>query len=212
NVETVIYTGTGNFLGTGNELANSMTGGAGDDTLDGGTAADTMTGGLGNDTYVVDDGADLVVEKSAGGTDTVQTVLAAYTLAAQVENLVYTGAGNFSGTGNTLANNIGGGAGNDSINGGSGNDTIDGGAGVDLLTGGTGNDVFVFHSGETNGDTVADFATGKDHIQFAGFGAGSTFAQANATDWIITDGVDHHSETIHFANHPLIHATDVTFI
>jgi hypothetical protein len=71
------------------------------------------------------------------------------TLTADVEALVLQGAGNISGTGNTLANNLFGNA---------GNNTLDGGGGANQLTGNAGNDFFVFRAGQANGDTVIDFA------------------------------------------------------
>ena len=91
--------------GAGDDL---LVGGGGNDTLDGGLGADVMVGGVGNDTYVVDDAGDVVVEALSGGIDTVQTTLAAYTLTANVENLAYTGAGTFAGTGNELDNRLDG--------------------------------------------------------------------------------------------------------
>lgn len=69
--------------------------------------------------------------------------------------------------------NIFGAAGNDTITGTSINDTITGGGGADILTGRSGSDVFAFDgtaganvSGLTTGDTVTDFATGADKLQF----------------------------------------------
>ena len=55
--------------------------------------ADTMVGGAGNDTYGVDDLLDVVVEAAGEGTDTVETFMAALSieLMANVENLTYTG-------------------------------------------------------------------------------------------------------------------------
>ena len=92
-----------------------------------------MAGGTGNDTYIVDNVGDVVTEAASTGTDTVNTNLGSYTLVANVENLNFTGAGNFTGTGNTLANMIVGGAGNDTLDDGSvgGADTMNGGAGND---------------------------------------------------------------------------------
>ena len=55
------------FSGTGNALANTITGGAGNDTLDGGVGIDTLIGGAGNDTYKVDQTGDIVTEAAACG-------------------------------------------------------------------------------------------------------------------------------------------------
>jgi len=51
NVESLRFTGTGNFLGIGNDLANSIQGGAGNDTLIGGAGADTLIGSTGEDVF-----------------------------------------------------------------------------------------------------------------------------------------------------------------
>ncbi len=48
---------TGQAL-TGNYAANTLLGGAGNDTLDGAGGADTLRGGRGNDVYIVDHPAD----------------------------------------------------------------------------------------------------------------------------------------------------------
>jgi Ca2+-binding RTX toxin-like protein len=130
NVENLFYGGTGNFTGIGNTLDNLMIGGAGNDVLMGKGGTDFMRGGAGNDTYEVTEAGD-VVSELGGGTDTVWTSLSSYTLGANVENLNYGGSGNFSGTGNALANQMGGGAGNDVLIGGAGADTMRGGAGND---------------------------------------------------------------------------------
>jgi hypothetical protein len=55
-----------------------------------------MAGGDGNDTYVVTV-FDVVVElgNAAGGVDTVETRLRKYKLDDNVENLIFTGTGNF---------------------------------------------------------------------------------------------------------------------
>ena len=100
----------------------------GNDQIDGGSGADTMEGGIGDDTYYVDDSGDMVTELVGEGTDTVSVVgsLSSYTLTANVENLLYDGSGDFSGTGNALDNYI---------EGGWGNNTIDGGAGADYMSG-----------------------------------------------------------------------------
>src|SRR5690606_5458534 len=102
---------------------------------------------LGNDTYQVTDVGDVVVELAGAGTDTVWTSLATYSLTANVENLHFSGSGNFVGNGNDLAN---------TLSGGSGNDRLTGGAGDDVLVGGVGNDIFVFGAGFGH-DRILDF-------------------------------------------------------
>ena len=95
--------------------------------------------------------------RTAGqGTDTVNSSVT-FTLANNVETLTLTGAGNISGTGNTLANTLTGNAGSNLINGLLGNDT---------LIGGGGQDTFLFDSGlSANIDTVADFDAANDRIR-----------------------------------------------
>ena len=131
----------------GSVFVDTLTGNAGANVLDGNIGADIMSGGAGNDTYVVDNAADVVNEALNAGTDTIQTSLNNYSLApaarANVENLSFTGLGDFVGTGNALANALTGGAGRDILNGGAGNDELNGGLGSDLMAGGTGNDTYV---------------------------------------------------------------------
>ncbi|HEV2865875.1 MAG TPA: calcium-binding protein, partial [Allosphingosinicella sp.] len=131
DVERLVLTGSGAIDGSGNTLDNLITGngaanrlsggegndkigggsgtdtldgGAGNDTLDGGTGADAMRGGDGNDIYVVDNTLDKAVEASAaGGVDTVLSAVS-YTLGANIEKLVLTGATVPNATGNALAN------------------------------------------------------------------------------------------------------------
>lgn len=136
-----------NDILTGDDNANYIHGGAGndkiyggggDDMLFGGDGQDTLIGGSGNDLYLGVTASETIVEALNGGIDTVQTALAAYTLGANLENVTYTGSEAFTGVGNDLANLMVGGAGNDSLDGGLGDDTFMGGAGADLFTGGGG--------------------------------------------------------------------------
>ncbi|TFB35129.1 calcium-binding protein, partial [Pseudomonas sp. F01002] len=175
NVENLTYTGAGNFTGTGNALANTITGGVGNDFLNGGAGADRMLGGAGNDTYVVDAALDVVVEVAGGGTDTVQTSLASYTLGTDVENLTYTGVGNFVGNGNGLNNVITGGVGNDTLNGGGGNDILTGNGGNDTLNGDAGNDQLFGGIGTDtlNGGTGDDSLDGGDGADVLNGGTGN---------------------------------------
>lgn len=157
DVENLTFTGTGSFFGTGNALDNVITSTMYHDTLDGGAGNDTLIGGAGNDIYIVDSIGDTVVETANNGTDEVRTVLASYTLGANLENMTYSGSGIFNGVGNTLANTLVGGVGNDTLSGGAGDDVLDGGAGDDTLIGGIGNDTYVVDS---LGDIIVE-ATGE---------------------------------------------------
>jgi Ca2+-binding RTX toxin-like protein len=119
---------------TGDGGANTLDGRDGNDQLDGGAGADALIGGEGDDTYRVDDAGDRVTEKAGNGTDTVETTLATYLLAANVEILTFTGTGSFSGTGNALDNDLTGGAGDDTLAGGAGADALHGGGGIDVAS------------------------------------------------------------------------------
>ena len=112
---------------TGNAAANVLSGGAGNDVLNGAAGADLLVGGDGSDSYVIDNVGDVVSETNAvvtsGGTDTVSSSLAAYTLGANVENLRLLATTAANGTGNALNNTLYAGAGNNILNGGDGIDT-----------------------------------------------------------------------------------------
>ncbi|MBC7312914.1 MAG: calcium-binding protein [Rhizobium sp.] len=194
NFENLTLRGAGNLNGTGNGLANIMTGNTGNNILDGRGGADTMAGLAGNDTYVVDSVADVVTEAVGQGTDTVQAAVN-WTLGNNIENLTLLGAGNINGVGNALNNLMTGNSGNNILNGAGGNDTINGGAGADRLYGGIGNDTltggagadfFVFHSAPnaaTNVDAITDFSVPNDTISlensiFTTIGAVGTLAAA----------------------------------
>ena len=222
NTENLVLLGEDDIDGTGNELANTITGNngnnlldgglgnnklvglGGNDTLKGGVGADQMLGGAGNDVYIVDNLKDTVVETTkvggstdALGTDRVESSVT-WTLGKFVENLELTGSGNINGTGNTLANEIEGNAGNNLLNGGAGSDT---------LTGGGGDDIFRFATtlnASTNLDTVTDFG-GGDKIQLENsvftklktsgvtsnnFVSGDGAVAADADDYLVYDTAD----------------------
>lgn len=148
----------------GNDSLNAA---AGNDLLDGGGGYDKMTGGLGDDVYIVDNAKDSVTEALNAGTDTVRTNLTSYTLGANLENLVYTGSLNFKGIGNSAANNIQGGLGNDQITGGGGQDSLQGGAGRDVF-------VYLATSDSLPGllrDTIVDFDPARDTINLVAIDA-----------------------------------------
>lgn len=232
NVEKLILIGSSNYNGIGNALANTiignsglnilkglggndqLSGGAGNDCLDGGngndalnggTGADKLIGAAGDDTYVVDNAGDIVIEAANGGTDTVQATRS-YTLTANVEKLILIGSGNYSGTGNALANTItgnggsntlqglggndrlSGGAGNDCLYGGDGNDALNGGSGADRLIGGAGDDIYVVdHAGDI---VVEATGGGADTVT-----AGCSYTLAGNVERLILTGTGGYAGT-----------------
>jgi large repetitive protein len=177
----------GNDQISGSALTDMLIGGTGNDYLIGGNGDDILQGGSGNDLYFVSSG-DTVIENANEGTDEIRTDQLNFSLAtngANVENLRYTGNGNFTGTGNDLNNLIFGGTGDDILRGGDGSDTLFGGAGADDLFGQAGNDTFIvgsdYRSASYTGTqitvngSVADYAedtidggTGFDTLRFQG--------------------------------------------
>lgn len=147
----IIHGGDGNDYLIGNGGNNKLYGENGNDTLTSTDGFDTLDGGAGNDTFMVNSNTDTI--DGGEGTD---TVLASEDFnftndMSNVENLTanYTlSEGHTRGlilTGNTSANIITGGAGNDTLNNGAG-------AGIDTLIGGAGNDDYYVN----NSDAVID--------------------------------------------------------
>jgi Ca2+-binding RTX toxin-like protein len=157
-VEDLVLTGAA-VVGTGNDLANKLTGTAaanqlsgqaGDDLLDGGLGADLLVGGSGDDTYVVDQAGDQLVEDAGGGFDTVRSTVSMQ-LAPNFERLLLEGNAPINGSvhlsnlywpGITIIGN----AAANTLTGGDGNDTLDGGAGIDTMAGGRGDDTYISDS------------------------------------------------------------------
>jgi Ca2+-binding RTX toxin-like protein len=197
-IEVMRVSGTDGLHLTGNNLANEMYGGVGDDylagaggndRLEGGFGADTMEGGAGDDLYIVDDGGDWVIEAAGAGSgiDTVRASTS-YELTANVENLLLTGTGDFEGWGNAL---------NNALTGNGGHNVLDGGLGNDILNGGGGGDTFRFSTepGTNNVDTIVAFDHAVDTIQFdsalfLAFPAGELEAGAFNTGTTATDEDD----------------------
>jgi Ca2+-binding RTX toxin-like protein len=149
---SIIWTGETPAYLAGLGGSDTLTGGVENDTLDGGAGTDAMVGGAGNDLYLVDEGADTVVEATASGLDMVRSS-ASFILSANVELLILLGATNISGGGNSDANNISGNRGNNSLSGAGGNDTLAGGGGTDSFAGGIGDDSYYLDSLD---DTVTE--------------------------------------------------------
>jgi Ca2+-binding RTX toxin-like protein len=185
HVENLTLTGSNAVNGTGNGLANILTGNS---------AANTLAGGGGNDTYIIQNSTDIVTENLNEGVDTVQSSVT-HTLSANLENLTLTGTSAINGTGNALDNILTGNAANNT------------------LTGGAGLDQFIFNTalnGTTNVDTVSDFSVADDTIVlenaiFTAFGATGGIstgnfligtAAADADDFLIYNATTRDGSTV----------------
>ena len=189
NLENLTLTGSTNISGSGNDLANILTGntgenvligGKGNDTLDGGGDQDTLRGGLDNDTYFVDNGADVVEESAGQGKDTVHSTVSYQLKAGQeIETLIFSPSAAIVGIGNEFGNAItmtGAGkatlvgvVGNDSLTGAANDDLLDGGSENDTLNGGEGRDTLLGGAGDDKlngggGDDTLDGAAGIDAL------------------------------------------------
>ncbi len=107
---------------------------------------------------------DLVIELANNGVDQVKSSVT-ITLAANVENLMLTGATALNGTGNTLDNLLAGNNATNVLNGANGNDTLREGLGNDTTNGGSGNDTFLFGSGDGQ-DLVQDNSGTADKLLY----------------------------------------------
>ncbi len=232
----IIWGDDGNDYIDGSYGNDTIRGGAGLNVLRGGSSSgsdtfggdavvgvDHINGGAGIDTYLVTGAGtdpvtvDLQTYKVTGGYRSGTTMynienVSDYTLSTPV-TLLGSAINNVLSGGNG-ADTLSGRAGNDTLKGGAGNDTLDGGAGIDQLFGSNGTDTFVFHKGEANGDTVADFsAYDKDVVQLAGYGPGATFQQSatDPTQWVVQSALDGTSESVFFTGAPKIAPTAVQF-
>jgi Ca2+-binding RTX toxin-like protein len=219
DIENLTLTGGGGIAGTGNGLANLITGDAGADTLRGldgadtlvgGNGADSLVGGADNDVYFADDG-DLLLD--SGGVDTVW-FLSNHTLGADFENLVLHGGAALTGTGNALANlmvandagntlsgnegadTLRGGVGNDSLAGNQDDDRLEGGDGADTLNGLTDNDTLIGGAGDDvliigqPGDMVIEEAGGGTDTVRVTFIFGGTYLLPDHVEHLVLLGAN----------------------
>ena len=188
DVEDLILVGANATRGTGNNVANVITGstfdnelsgragadviqgGAGQDLLDGGTGADRLTGGQGDDVFRVDNAADVVREALGQGSDTIEASVS-FVLSAHVETLTLIGYDRINGTGNQLANVL---IGNNSHN------ILNGLGGADRMEGGRGNDTYYIGG---SGDVILEAENaGIDTV----FSAASTMLTDNLENLTLT--------------------------
>ncbi len=153
-VEILIGLSTANARLTGNDLDNTITGNTGNDTLKGAAGDDTMTGQSGDDLYIVSSVGDAIVELGNGGHDRVETGIAQYTLAGNVEGLASTRTTGALLFGNSL---------NNSLTGNIGNDTFNGSTGIDTLRGLTGDDLYIV--GDSGDLAIEALNEGTDEVR-----------------------------------------------
>ncbi len=185
---------------SGNEVANRLVGGGGNDSIRGLAGGDTLEGGNGNDTLTGDGGNDVLnggsdndrLNGNAGGDrvafnakGAVKVDLAAGTSTGQGSDTLSsiehaTGSnGNDTISGSNSGNDLVGAGGDDVLKGGGGKDTLTGDLGADKLTGDAGADRFDFNLVEesTPGarDTISDFTRAEgDKIDLSTIDANET--------------------------------------
>ncbi len=174
---TIINGGNGNDVIVGNNLANTLRGGGGNDQVTGGPGNDVIFGGSGNDTYFFDTdlalGTDTLSELvgSVGGIDTLDfssttTRSVAINLGNPLLQPVNAGLSLILGSPLTFENVVGGALG-DSINGNTLANKITGGGGNDVVSGGTGDDIYKFDTDLALGSDVVSDSGGIDTLDFS---------------------------------------------
>lgn len=191
--------GTGDNFATGDDSAQFISLGEGDDTLLGGDGADTIGSGTGNDSLDGEGGDDRVFGGEGNDTvigaagldvvygnqqsDVLYGNLANDTLyGGQDSDTVFGGQDNDVIYGNLAADSLSGQLGEDILYGGQGDDLLYGGDGADLLFGNLGNDAL---SGGTGDDTLS----GGAGIDVLSGGAGDDQLNGGAGDDTLYGGV-----------------------
>ena len=154
-----LFSGAGNDSLNGGAGNDTLSSGAGDDILLGGTGNDSLNGGDGNDTLDGGKGDDILL--GGNGNDSLSGGDGADTLSGGAgKDKLIGGAGNDSLYGGASNDTLSGGAGDDILLGGTGNDSISGGDGADTLSGGSGNDKLL---GGAGNDSI-DGGAGNDSL------------------------------------------------
>jgi Ca2+-binding RTX toxin-like protein len=143
---TNLYTDVLDFKLVGNSDDNQIVGNWGDNTIEGKGGVDKLEGLKGNDIYIVDNAADTVIELAGDGTADRVMARVDYTLGKGVDIELFTtakasGVSAINLTGNALAQEIVGNAGENTLK--------DGGGAGDTLRGMAGNDTYLVYSAAT---------------------------------------------------------------
>jgi len=163
NIENVTGSSFNDDL-QGNDSANVLSGGGGNDLFLSDLGADTILGGDGIDTMLYDGAAvnvSLLTGVASGGNAQGDILIG-------IENLTGTNLGDVlegDNGANVLdgrqgADILRGGGGNDTLQGGIGNDILIGGAGADMLDGGANTDIDTASYADSAGAVIVNLATG----------------------------------------------------
>ncbi len=162
--------GVGNDRLDGLGAADLLNGGEGHDSLLGGTGNDRLFGGNGNDTLIGDTGSDTLNGEAGNDTlnggdsrDSINGGAGNDSLIGGLEDdRMLGGLGQDALLGGAGKDSMAGAEGNDTLDGSDGNDTLDGGEDLDRLMGGIGNDTLI-------GGAGADTIEGGDGLDLASY-------------------------------------------
>jgi Ca2+-binding RTX toxin-like protein len=187
----------------GDSVANSLVGGAGNDTLDGEGGNDTVAGGAGADFMVGGTGFDMLDYRTSAAGVSVNLG----TGVASGGDATGDSFSEFEGVfGSAFNDTLVGSSGADSLVGGDGDDVIEGGAGADTLEGGNGNDTLSYANSNigvnvnlgagtaTGGHASGDVVSGFENLIGSAFNdtlvgdAGANLLVGGAGNDVLTGG------------------------
>ena len=179
----IVEGGQGDDNITGSNLANTLLGGLGNDSLQGSGGDDVMDGEFGND--VLDGGLGNDSFLGGAGNDTATYATRVVGVTVNLNNLPDDGqAGEVDNVGDDIETIIGGSAG-DMLIGNSRNNRLDGRNGPDILIGDAGNDVLL----GGDGDDTLEGGDGNDDMS-GGLGIDSVSYANHMPPAMMTDGVE----------------------
>ncbi|MEH6835620.1 calcium-binding protein, partial [Falsihalocynthiibacter arcticus] len=168
NIANSLWGGAGHDTLYGRDGDDHLFGGLGNDTLSGNMGNDSLNGGLGADALIGGWGVDIADYSSASSGlradlyyEIANTGEATGDTYSSVENIMGTAFNDLL-LGDNIANSLWGGAGHDTLYGRSGDDFLFGGLGDDTLSGNLGNDTL--HGGAGVDTFVFATGTGSDTI------------------------------------------------
>ena len=193
NIENLIG-GRSNDILNGDNLANRLDGGLGDDTLDGGSGSDLLVGGGGNDTVsYVRSNVGVTVDLNLAGIQVSLGDASGDTL-INIESIL----------GSAFNDTLSAARYNAFVDGGSGNDNIVDGAAYSVMIGGIGNDTFIFTAASITASVAQNFISKddliKDYTRVAS-GAGDQIALVGiGSNTVSIDTMGPSQAVVHYGN------------